>query len=119
MLAARVQTQVWSHLLHQWLDELSLLIAEHVRRWLETVILVLGAHCEVRLLVKLEKPQNWESVSPLRSTTDLIGRLDQKNKTHSMNHAGDTHPVKMRGFFSTRFVETQIFWSNKFSDRCW
>ena len=31
-------------------------------------------------------------------TTDLIGRLNQKNKTHSMNHAGDTHPMKMGVF---------------------
>ena len=41
-------TQVCSHLLHQLLDELQLLIAEHVCRCLETAILVSGVHCEER-----------------------------------------------------------------------
>ena len=42
-------TQVCSRLLHQRLNELSLLTAEHVCRCLETSILVSGIHCEARL----------------------------------------------------------------------
>ena len=73
-------TKVCSQLLHQRFDELSLLISENVCRCLETAILESVIHCEVRHWVKLDETgnQKWESVSPLRSTTDLIGRLNQR-----------------------------------------
>ena len=93
-------TKVCSHLLHQWLDKLFLLIAEHVCRCLETAILVSGVH---RKNTALDETGN-QTLGIDQSSAKHNGSdrpTQPKNQTHSMNHAGDTHQMKM-GVFSRR-----------------